>query len=67
MGEDIITAKNLDKLTLLDDAIVEEYMDYMRTKIVTIGTVKHDISILKFFKYKKKNDIGELHRLANSG
>lgn len=28
-------------------------MEYAKTKILTIGIVKHDISILKFFKYKK--------------
>lgn len=39
----------------------------MNLKITSIGIQKHEISILKFYKYKQAKDISVLHQLANTG
>ena len=51
----------------MTDQTSHEYMEYIKTKILTIGILKHEISILKFFKYKKTKEIALLHRLADLG
>lgn len=56
VGEQLVTKDKVAKYTLIDNATIGEYLEYIRLKIVTIGILKHDISILRFFKYKKTKD-----------
>lgn len=46
---------------------LQEHISYMALKITSIGILKHDISILKFHKFKQTQDINVLHQLANLG
>ncbi len=39
----------------------------MKLKITSIGIQKHEVSILRFYKYKQTKDIKTLHDLANLG
>lgn len=38
----------------------------MKLKVNTLGVSLHDISILKYYKYLKNDDIFLLHNIANS-
>ena len=64
---EIISKKQMGNYSVMDNGAIGEHLEYIRTKILTIGITKHDISILKFFKYKKTKEPILLHRLADLG
>ena len=44
---EIISKKQMGNYSVMDNGAIGEHLEYIRTKILTIGITKHDISILK--------------------